>query len=324
MDKSDALPHSPPGVRAHRLLPRQKGKPADMPADDVLEIIAPAEWTVPMVYNSPHSGHVLPEDFLEQVRLDTRTLRLSQDCFVDELFDGCISLGAPMLRALCSRSYIDLNREPYELDPRMFSDALPGHFNTVSPRVACGLGTLPRIVAEGQEIYRGRIRVEEALKRIETIYRPYHRALAALLNEAHHATGHVLLIDCHSMPSSAVDDIQGPHERRIDVVLGDRFAASCAPDITAAAERCLTEAGLNVVRNRPYAGGFFTENHGRPRLGRHALQIEINRSLYMDEGRQLKTAGFTAMKTVLDGLSQEFADVLAATPKTTDLPMAAE
>jgi len=295
-----------------------------MPADDVLEIIAPPEWTVPMVYNSPHSGTVLPDDFLAQVRLDSRTLRLSQDCFVDELFDGCIAAGAPMLRALHSRSYIDLNREPYELDPRMFADPLPGHFNTGSPRVACGLGTLPRIVAEGQEIYLGRLRIDDALRRIETVYRPYHRALATLLNEAHQATGHVLLVDCHSMPSSAVDDIQGPHERRIDVVLGDRFAASCAPEVTATAERCLTAAGLNVVRNRPYAGGFFTENHGRPRLGRHALQIEINRSLYMDEARQIKTAGFAAIKAVLDALSHDFAGVLSAMGKSGEMPMAAE
>lgn len=295
-----------------------------MPADDVLEIIAPAEWTVPMVYNSPHSGNVLPEDLLDQTRLDHRSLRLSQDCFVDELFGGCISAGAPMLRALLSRSYIDLNREPFELDQRMFLEPLPGHFNTVSPRVACGLGTLPRIVAEGQEIYRGRIPLATALNRIEKVYRPYHRALAALLNEAHQATGQVLLVDCHSMPSSAVDDIQGAHGQRIDVVLGDRFAASCGPEIAAAAEDCLRQAGLNVVRNRPYAGGFFTENHGRPRLGRHALQIEINRSLYMDEGRQIKTAGFEALKGVLDTLSQAFATVLAELGQRLDLPMAAE
>lgn len=295
-----------------------------MPADDVLEIIAPAEWTAPMVFNSPHSGHVLPEDFLGQVRLDSRSLRLSQDCFVDELFGGCLAAGAPMLRALLSRSYIDLNREPYELDQRMFSEPLPGHVNIASPRVACGLGTLPRIVAEGQEIYHGRLTVEAAMARIERVYRPYHRALAALLNEAHQATGHVLLVDCHSMPSSAVSDIQSSRERRIDVVLGDRFGASCDPEITAIAEHCLSQAGLNVVRNRPYAGGFFTENHGRPRLGRHALQIEINRCLYMDEGRQTKSAGFAAIKAVLDQLSLAFAERLAVSPAEAGVAQAAE
>lgn len=295
-----------------------------MPADDVLEIIAPAEWTVPMVFNSPHSGQVLPDDFLALVRLDQRTLHLSQDCFVDELFSGCIDAGAPMLRALYSRSYIDLNREPYELDQRMFAETLPGHFNSTSPRVTCGLGTLPRIVAEGQEIYRGRIPLATAMDRIERVYRPYHRALAALLNEAHQATGKVLLVDCHSMPSSAVSDIQPSHERRIDVVLGDRFSASCDPVITSAAEQFLKGVGLHVVRNRPYAGGFFTENHGRPPLGRHALQIEINRSLYMDEGRQTRTAGFTALRKTLDGLANVFARVLGDAGQAADTPMAAE
>ncbi len=295
-----------------------------MPAGDVLEIIAPAEWTAPMVFNSPHSGGHLPEHFLAQSRLDPRSLRLSQDCFVDELFGGCVAAGAPMLRALISRSYIDLNREPYEFDPRMFSEKLPGHFNTTSPRVVCGLGTLPRIVAEGQEIYGTRMPVATAIARVEEVYRPYHRALAALLNEAHQATGRVLLVDCHSMPSSAVSEIQGAHERRIDIVLGDRFGAACGPEVTAAAESSLRRAGLNVVRNRPYSGGFFTEHHGRPASGRHALQIEINRCLYMDEGRQVRTAGFAAVQSVLDQLCQEFAALVSDPVPDMDLPMAAE
>jgi N-formylglutamate amidohydrolase len=295
-----------------------------MQADDVLEIIAPAEWTAPMVFNSPHSGQLLPDDLLSLSRLDTRTLHLSQDCFVDELFGGCVDAGAPMLRALVSRSYVDLNREPYELDPKMFHEELPGHCNTVSPRVTCGLGTLPRIVAEGQEIYRGRIPLENAITRIEKVYRPYHRALAALLNEAHQATARVLLVDCHSMPSSAVSDIQNARERRIDVVLGDRFGAACDPAVTEVAECCLRAAGLHVVRNRPYSGGFFTEHHGRPQLGRHALQIEINRSLYMDEGRQVKSAGFSAVKAALDRLAREFAALVSDPSATRDLPMAAE
>lgn len=295
-----------------------------MTAEDVLEIIAPAEWTAPMVFNSPHSGSLLPPDFLNQVRLDHRSLRLSEDCFVDELFGGCIAAGAPMLRALFSRSYIDLNREPYELDQRMFFEQLPRHFNMSSPRVACGLGTIPKVVAEGHDIYRGRILLAEALNRIECFYRPYHRALSALLNEAHRATGRVLLVDCHSMPSSAVSEIQAHNERRIDVVLGDRYAASCDPLIAATAEDCLRNAGLNVVRNRPYAGGFFTENQGHPRLGRHALQVEINRCLYTDEGRQTKTANFNAMKDILETLAHTLGTLLADQIPAVDFQMAAE
>jgi N-formylglutamate amidohydrolase len=295
-----------------------------MPADDVFEIIAPAQWTVPLVFNSPHSGHVVPQAFLALSRLDPQALRQSQDCFVDELFGGCIAVGAPMLRALLSRSYIDLNREPHELDPRMFLEALPGHFNTGSPRVACGLGTLPKIVAEGQEIYRGRIPLAEALRRVETAYRPYHRALAALLNEAHQATGIVLLVDCHSMPSSAVGDRQNRSERRVDVVLGDRFGSAINQELTATAENALQAAGLKVVRNRPYAGGFSTENHGRPHHGRHALQIEVNRALYMDENVQTKSAGFSGLKQALDGLCKSLAQHISALADQNTLPMAAE
>ena len=295
-----------------------------MPADDVFEIIAPAQWTAPIVFNSAHSGHVLPEKFLAQARLGEGALRQSQDCFVDELFGGCIAAGAPMLRALLSRSYIDLNREPYELDPRMFFEELPGHFNTVSPRVACGLGTLPRIVAEGQDIYRGRMHLAEAVHRIETAYRPYHQALAALLNEAHQATGVVLLVDCHSMPSSAVNENRAHHERSVDVVLGDRFGSAADSEIIKTAETILHRAGLHVVRNRPYAGGFSTENHGHPPLGRHALQIEINRGLYLDEAHQSKSAGFEPLQLALNALCKGLADHLSAHAGLEVLPMAAE
>ncbi len=282
-----------------------------MQADDVFEIIAPAQWTVPLVFNSPHSGTLLPPRFLAQSRLSAKDLRQSQDCFVDELFDGCIAVGAPMLRALLSRSYIDLNREPYELDARMFLEDLPQHCNTGSPRVACGLGTLPRIVAEGQEIYRGRIPVTDAYERVERAYRPYHQALAALVNEAYEATGTILLVDCHSMPSSAVGDPTHRRGKTIEVVIGDRFGSAADPAITTIAESCLRHAGLHVVRNRPYAGGFSTENHGHPQLHRHALQIEINRAIYMDETRQVKSPGFAPLKAVIDQLCGELAEVMS-------------
>lgn len=295
-----------------------------MPGPDVFEIIAPAQWTAPLVFNSPHSGNVLPDDLIALSRLDERTLHLSEDCFVDELFGGCIAAGAPMLRSLLSRSYLDLNREPYELDPRMFVEDLPAHFNIGSPRVACGLGTVPRIVTEGQDIYRGRIPLAQALSRIESAYRPYHRALAALLNEAHEATGVVLLVDCHSMPSTAVADLKGSQGKRIDVVLGDRFGAACDSAITRRARESLEAAGLHVILNRPYAGGFNTENHGRPALGRNALQIEINRTLYMDEQRQTKASGFAALKKVMTRLCNDLGQYVSDMAGLSNLPMAAE
>ena len=255
------------------------------------------------MFNSPHSGRDFPEDFLRQARLSRHTLRKSEDCYVDELFLSCVSHGAPMLRARVPRSYVDLNREPYELDPRMFSGDLPGYANTSSPRVAGGLGTIPRIVSEGEEIYRGRIDFAEARKRIEQVYLPYHRTLTALTNAVLAKVGEVLLIDCHSMPASASAHVAPQVPGGADVVLGDRFGASCAEDISGFVEDALRGHGLRVLRNKPYAGGFITQNHGSPHRGQHALQIEINRSLYMNETTLEKTAGFNDVRAILDQLA---------------------
>jgi N-formylglutamate amidohydrolase len=281
----------------------QQGMP-DSEKTRAFEILSPPEWTAPAVFNSPHSGRNFPERFLRQSRLPQHTLRKSEDCYVDELFMACINHGAPMLRALVPRSYIDLNREPYELDPRMFSGELPGYANTGSPRVAGGLGTIPRIVSEGEDIYRGRIDFLEARRRIESVYIPYHRTLSALTSSVLTKAGEVLLVDCHSMPASATAHVVPPRAGGVDVVLGDRFGASCAGDIPALIEERLETHGLRVLRNKPYAGGFITQNHGAPHRGRHALQIEINRSLYMNEATLEKTSGFPEVASVL-------ADVIA-------------
>jgi len=208
-----------------------------------------------------------------------------------------------MLRARIPRSYIDLNREPYELDPRMFVGELPGYANTSSPRVAGGLGTIPRIVSEGEEIYRARIDFAEARNRIEQIYLPYHRTLSALTNAVLSKAGEVLLIDCHSMPASASAHVAPQVAGAVDIVLGDRFGASCAEDISGFVEDELNRHGLRVLRNKPYAGGFITQNHGSPHRGQHALQIEINRSLYMNETTLEKSSGFEDLRSVLAKLS---------------------
>ncbi|WP_373504887.1 N-formylglutamate amidohydrolase [Aestuariivirga sp.] len=263
------------------------------------EILSPPEWTAPAVFNSPHSGRDFPAHFLRQSRLPLQSLRKSEDCYVDELFMSCIDHGAPMLRALVPRSYIDLNREPYELDPRMFSGELPGYANTGSPRVAGGLGTIPRIVSEGEDIYRGRIEFAEVRRRIDQIYVPYHRTLTALSNAVLAKAGEVLLVDCHSMPASATAHVVPASAGGVDVVLGDRFGASCAEDIPAFLEERMEAHGLRVLRNKPYAGGFITQNHGAPHRGQHALQIEINRSLYMNEATLEKTGDFGRLAGVL-------------------------
>jgi N-formylglutamate amidohydrolase len=267
------------------------------------DIAAPAEWTAPAVFNSPHSGCDFPAEFLRQTRLPLAKLRKSEDCYVDELFISCTAHGAPMLRAKAPRSYIDLNREPYELDPRMFTGELPGYANTGSPRVAGGLGTIPRIVSEGEDIYRGRIDFAEVRDRIDRVYIPYHRTLTALAEAVLAKAGEVLVVDCHSMPASATSHLAPPGVGRVDVVLGDRFGNSCAADISQLVEDRLTQHGLRVLRNKPYAGGFITQSHGAPQRGRHALQIEFNRSLYMNETTLEKTSGFQEIQEMISDLN---------------------
>jgi N-formylglutamate amidohydrolase len=274
------------------------------------EIVAPQQWTAPAVFNSPHSGARYPQSFLALTRLDARTLRKSEDCYIDELFAAAVELGAPLLRADFPRAYLDVNREPYELDPRMFAGELPAFVNTASVRVAAGLGTIPRLVSEGEEIYRAPLPLAEAWRRIDTLYRPYHRTLSRLMEEAHRGFGHVLLVDCHSMPSSASG---GGAAKTIDVVLGDRHGASCAEEIVSLVEDLFEGQGLRVARNKPYAGGFIAHNYGSPRLGKHVLQIEINRALYMDERSLDKIAGFErvrwALRTVLARLTASLNDI---------------
>ena len=271
------------------------------------EIRRPATQTEPFVFNSPHSGRVYPESFLNVSRLDRLSIRRSEDHFVDELFAGVIQLGAPLLAAQFPRAWLDVNREPYELDPRMFDGALPAFANIGSMRVAGGLGTIPRLVAENMDIYRERLSVDEGLSRIEQVYRPYHATLRRLIAQTHVQFGKAILIDCHSMPANV--RVAGGN-RRPDIIIGDRYGASAAHDLSRAAVSILSGLGYNVVRNKPYAGGFITEHYGRPGRGLHALQIEINRGLYVNETTLEKTKGFDLIKNDLtDFVGQMMAHV---------------
>ncbi|MXQ12776.1 N-formylglutamate amidohydrolase [Microvirga makkahensis] len=273
--------------------------------DPPFVLTEPAAQTIPFVFNAPHAGAVYPASFLAASRLDAVALRRSEDAYVDELFASMTGLGAPLLAARFPRAYLDLNREPYELDSRMFEGRLPPFANTRSMRVAGGLGTIPRIVADGQEIYHSRLSVDEALHRIEWLYKPYHRALRQLVRRTGDLFGHVILIDCHSMPSSSVHRDDGT---RADIVLGDRYGTSCASPLIDLVEAALKGRGYTVVRNKPYAGGFITEHYGEPALGRHALQVEINRALYMEERSMAKKPGFTVLA---EDLFQAFTRVVA-------------
>jgi N-formylglutamate amidohydrolase len=258
---------------------------ADHQGGRSFSVLSPPEQTVPVVFASPHSGQDYPREFVAASRLDALTLRRSEDAFIDRLFGAAPGYGAPLLVAHFPRAYVDPNREPYELDPEMFEDALPDYVNSRSPRVAAGLGTIARVVTNGEEIYAAKLSFQEVLNRIESHYFPYHRCLQQLVAKTRERFGVCLLIDCHSMPSIGGPMDSDPGLKRVDFVLGDCFGSSCAPAVTANAERILRRLGHSVRRNQPYAGGYTTRHYGRPRTGIHALQIEVNRSLYMDEDR---------------------------------------
>jgi N-formylglutamate amidohydrolase len=269
------------------------------------EVLEPAEPRGAVAFNSPHSGSVYPRAFLAAARLDLASLRRSEDCFVDELLAGVVARGHPLMRAHFPRCFVDVNREPYELDPRMFDGRLPSFANTRSKRVAGGLGTVARVVGDAQEIYDQRIPVDDALRRIEGLYKPYHRTLRRLVTRIHREYGVAVLVDCHSMPSAA-----GPKDERprADIVIGDRYGTSCVAVVADTMEAALRERGYSVSRNKPYAGGFITEHYGNPTAGLHSVQLEINRGLYMDERRFERSDTFATvasdMETVADRLNE--------------------
>ena len=265
------------------------------------ELTRPARQAAPLVFASPHSGRDYSPAFISSARLDPLTLRRSEDSFVDELFSGVLAAGAPLLAATFPRAYCDANREPWELDPGMFADELPEWVNTTSPRVGAGLGTLARIVATGESIYRGKLAFSEAEHRVETCWKPYHAALQRLISETRAEFGACLLIDCHSMPAHA------GRGGSPDMVLGDAHGTACSPGVTRLVEQMLAGMGYQVRRNDPYAGGYITRHYGRPREGVHALQIEIARGLYMDEARFERNNGFAALRERLTALAARLA-----------------
>ncbi|MDB5467508.1 MAG: formiminoglutamase [Phenylobacterium sp.] len=259
----------------------------------------------PLVFASPHSGRFYPADMMAAAALDTLAIRRSEDALVDDLIEAGPRLGAATITAGFARAYIDLNREAFELDPGMFADELPEFARARTARVAAGLGAIARVVSEGQEIYARKLTFAEARNRIEGAHRPYHAALARLIGEAHAAHGFAILVDWHSMPAAAAR--AGGRDRPCDIVLGDRFGAACAGLVPSRVERELEGLGYRVARNTPYAGGYTTEHYGRPSRRTHALQIEINRALYLDETTLAPTAGFDRLKEHMERLTRALA-----------------
>lgn len=280
-------------------------KPA-LPAPAPYVLHEPLLQVMPAVVDVPHAGRCYDSGFMESSRLPPQTLRRSEDAYVDILFRDTVALGVPLLCAEFPRAYLDVNREPYELDQRMFEDRLPGFANTRSLRVAGGLGTIPRSVGDGYDIYDRKLPVSEALHRIETCYRPYHAALRQLIERTLSSFSTCVLVDAHSMPSAGLErEIAGG----CDIVLGDRYGTSAASAVMDIAEHAFRASGFSVARNRPYAGGFITEHYGDPCQSIHALQIEINRGLYMDEATLEPQSGFGAIQA---SITQTMATCFAA------------
>ena len=268
----------------------------------------------PVIFASPHSGRDYPPSFLSQALLDPSTIRSSEDAFVDQLFDCAPGLGSPLLAARVPRAYLDLNRAADELDPAVIEGiSRPPH----NPRVSSGLGVIPRVVAGGRMIYRGKLPLSEAEARLRRFWHPYHRALAALVEETRAAFGHAVLIDCHSMPHEAIEAHTRPGHDRPEVVLGDRYGVAAGREVMDRIESAFAGVGLRVGRNAPFAGAYVAQAYGRPSRGVHVVQVEIDRALYMDEARIEPLAGFQAFRA-------HIAQVVAELVRPEGMALAAE
>jgi len=292
MDPSDL------GHGAARALPDAAGGDPGRETEPPFTLIEPLRRTTPIVFASPHSGRRYPPELLADARVSLISLRRSEDAYVDELFAGAAAHGACVLTAAVARAYVDLNRDPAELDPEMFDERPPHNPLSNSARVQAGLGAIPRVSGDGQNIYRRKLTLDEAQRRINQVHRPYHATLEALLAEIKLEFGCAVLVDCHSMPSNA----RGAHAP--DIVLGDRFGASCHPSVTALAEATLRKQGYRVARNTPFAGGHTTQTYGRPGARVHALQIEINRALYVDERTLERSNGYPRVRADMSRLAE--------------------
>lgn len=281
-------------------------------APPAYRISRPRELASGVVFSSPHSGRYYPPDFVAASRLEARALRASEDAFVDDLFSDVVDFGAPLIAAVAPRAYIDLNRAPGDLDPVLIDGASARPANA---RVAAGLGVIPRIVAEGVPIYHGRLSLEEARQRLSRWHAPYHRGLVEQILQARRRFDRVLLIDCHSMPSGASAGggrFAQASANAPEIVLGDRFGASADPDLVDDVERAFASAGFRVARNAPFAGGYITERYGRPSAGVSALQIEIDRGLYLDQSRVSPGEGFAELKRALRPVIERICDLITA------------
>ena len=283
---------------------------------EAYRLTMPEVRTTSVVFASPHSGRHYPSDFTESSILDERTLRSSEDAFVDKLFSDAPLHGAPLLSAVYPRAWIDVNRSSDELDPALIEGVRRSGHN---PRVASGLGVVPRVVANGRAIYRGKMSRHEAEGRIRDVWYPWHATIERLLSDSRAQFGQAILVDCHSMPHEAIENLSHHRGARPEIVLGDRFGAAAAPDVVDRIESAFAAAGFRVARNAPFAGAYVTQHYGRPGRGQHVVQIEIDRALYMSEEDIRPTLGFADFKAAMDVVVAEIAGI-----GRREIPLAAE
>lgn len=286
-------------------------------ADSPFTLALPPRRTTSVIFASPHSGRLYPARFLALAVLDERVIRSSEDAFVEDLFAAAPGCGAPLLAATTPRAYVDLNRGADELDPALIEGVRRLSHN---PRVASGLGVIPRVVSNGRAIYSGKLPLAEAQDRLTSHWHPYHDQLQALIDQNNRAFGQAILIDCHSMPHEALDSIGPVGGSRPDVVLGDRFGAAASGSVVDRIEAAFAAAGLRVARNMPFAGAYITQTYGRPSRGQHAVQVEIDRALYMNETTIDRSPDYAAFKALITGVIAEIASI----GRAADLPVAAE
>ncbi len=253
-----------------------------------------------IVFSSPHSGSKYFDWFLKQTTLDMLSIRSSEDAFVGEIFDSAPFFGSFLIESQIPRTILDLNRSKSDLDPRIIDNYNTKNMNS---RVASGLGVIPRLVGNGKNIYKNKLSLAEVEYRINEFYEPYHHRLEWLLSKLKLDFGRALLLDCHSMPSEALTHKKNNYDRIPEVILGDRFGMSCDSKIIDFLEAAFSEEGFNVSRNIPFSGGYITQVYGQPSKNIHAVQIEIRRSLYMDEKYIEKKSNFNSfcesMKNVI-------------------------
>ncbi len=285
-------------------------------ANCAYQLTMPRQRTCCVVFASPHSGRDYPPSFLSSSVLDKRTIRSSEDAFVDLLFEAAPRFGAPLLAATAPRAYVDLNRSTEELDAALIENVRRSGTNL---RVTSGLGVIPRVVSNGRSIYRAKLPRAEVEARLRNVWLPYHARLQALLDDSHDEFGQAILLDCHSMPHEAIDTISHGKLPQPDIVLGDRFGVAASSSIVERIEAAFDSAGLNVARNTPFAGAYTAHHYGHPARAQHVIQIEIDRALYMDELTIRRNANFNELKSVI---SQVIAEIAAFGRGT--MPLAAE